>query len=120
MGSGFLASKPGRRSVFRVSDIPTSDARRIVDYSDKLCKVLCYHPVMSLIHNERTKLAANLLNAAASACFAVGIAAPIVAAFTTMTAVPLVWICLDVVLWAGALVWLHTRAHYILEGLRDE
>jgi hypothetical protein len=37
--------------------------------------------VPNLIHNERTKLLANLLNTMANAGFAVGIAAPIAAVF---------------------------------------
>jgi hypothetical protein len=36
---------------------------------------------MDLIHNERVKLLANLLNAMAGSSFAVGVAAPAAAAF---------------------------------------
>jgi hypothetical protein len=35
---------------------------------------------MSLVHNERTKLFANALDRASTACFTVGVLSPIVAA----------------------------------------
>jgi hypothetical protein len=74
---------------------------------------------MHVVHNERVKLAANLLNIAANGCFVVGIAAPVTGViFGQLPRLgPVV---------AGALIWfsivcvLHTSAQYLLGALRDD
>jgi hypothetical protein len=54
---------------------------------------------MSLVHNERVKLLASALNGAASSSFAVGVPAPIAAAFYSVGAstVPLVVVIIGAV-----------------------
>ena len=74
---------------------------------------------MSVIHNEQTKLLANALDRASTACLTVGVLAPIAAALYaasgvfTMSAIviasPLVWIFAAVVL--------HMSARRILRSL---
>jgi len=78
---------------------------------------------MSLVHNERKKLLANLLNNMASACFAVGIIAPAAKAFETGgTAANSSWVGLlaSFFAWLVAVIALHLSAMVILGGLRDD
>jgi hypothetical protein len=77
---------------------------------------------MSLIHNERLKLAATALNTAATSCFTVGIATPIagylynVSNFRTVAEPADLFIgFLGFILAAAAL---HSAGRYVLGGLR--
>ncbi len=58
---------------------------------------------MSLIHNERIKLLANVLNGAATSSFAVGVLAPIAAAFYSAGGTPSVSLPTVAI---GAVIWL--------------
>lgn len=75
---------------------------------------------MSLVHNERTKLFANALDRASTACFTVGVLSPIVAALYgiggpgTASAVTIV---LSSAFWLLAAVVLHLRANRVLGKL---
>ncbi|MGH6858408.1 MAG: hypothetical protein ACRECP_12445 [Methylocella sp.] len=77
---------------------------------------------MSLVHNERTKLLANVLNGAATSSFAVGVLAPIAAAFYSgggTTKVSLVTIIIGAVIWLLLAIALHLAARRVLGGLRE-
>jgi hypothetical protein len=77
---------------------------------------------MSLIHNERTKLLATALNAAAGTSFTVGVLAPIAAAFYNVSAtsgVALPTIMIGVIVWFFAAGALHLAARYVLRGLKE-
>ena len=77
---------------------------------------------MSIIHNERLKLAATGLNTAATSCFTVGIATPLagylynVSGFRTLVSIPELLIGFLGFLFAAAA--LHSAARYVLGGLR--
>ena len=74
---------------------------------------------MSLIHNEQTKLLANALDRASTACLTVGVLAPIAAALYAASGV----FTMSVIVIAGPLVWifaavvLHMSARRILRRL---
>ncbi|CAJ0885383.1 hypothetical protein AMST5_03610 [freshwater sediment metagenome] len=75
---------------------------------------------MSLIHNERLKLRATLLNTAAGSSFTVGVVAPIAAAYYSAATTPGLWtIVLGVVMWILTAIVLHLSASHILGGLRE-
>jgi hypothetical protein len=77
---------------------------------------------MSLIHNERTKLLASALNAAAGSSFAVGVLAPIAASFYNVSGtsgVALWTIIIGVVIWFFTAAALHLAARRILGGLKE-
>jgi len=71
------------------------------------------------IHNERIKLAANLLNTAAGSGFAIGIATPFagVLFYRSLHLGPAI---VGALLWLGVLVALHCFAQVVIGGLRDE
>jgi VIT1/CCC1 family predicted Fe2+/Mn2+ transporter len=73
----------------------------------------------ALIHNERIKLTANLLNTAAGAGFAVGVATPIasVLLYHSVNLGPAVGSAL---LWVVSLIVLHCLAQVVIGGLRDD
>jgi hypothetical protein len=73
----------------------------------------------SLIDNERTKLLANALDRASTACLTVGVVAPLAAAlynFGGVTIQPWV-VVLGVVIWLSGAVVLHLTARSVLGGL---
>lgn len=74
---------------------------------------------MSLIHNERTKLVANALDRASTACLTVGVFAPIAAAIYTTgaTAPSLLAIVIGATCWIFAAAVLHFSARYVLRRL---
>ncbi len=74
---------------------------------------------MNLIHNERVRLLANLLNAMAGSSFAVGVAAPLAAAFFYGAAsIPVHSVSIGTIVWLGAAGVLHAAAQMTLGGLR--
>jgi hypothetical protein len=79
---------------------------------------------MSLIENERTKLLATALNAAATSCFAVGIATPLagfvynVSGFRTQ--IDRWELAIGLACWLIAATSLHLIARRILGGLTNE
>jgi hypothetical protein len=77
---------------------------------------------MSLVHNERTKLPATALNAAATSSFAIGVLAPMAAAFYNVSGnlpVRLGNLILGTIVWLSAAVALHLGARRVLKGLRE-
>lgn len=78
---------------------------------------------MSLIHNERTKLLANALDRASTACFTVGIATPVAGFLYNIgnfrSSVPVAALAVGVVGWILAAVGLHYLARRALKGLRS-
>lgn len=77
---------------------------------------------MSLIQNERVKLLANALNSAATSSFAVGVLAPIAAAFYSIGGPPrvsLTAIILGTIIWLALAIALHLAARRVLGGLRE-
>jgi hypothetical protein len=75
---------------------------------------------MDVIHNERVKLLANLLNAMAGSSFAIGVAAPAAAAFFYGTAsITVHSVVIGAIIWIGAAAVLHTIAQVMLGGLRS-
>lgn len=75
---------------------------------------------MRVVHNERQKLRAALLNTVAGSSFAVGVLAPIAAAYYSAASTPELWtIVLRVVMWLLTAVVLHPSADYILGALRE-
>jgi hypothetical protein len=77
--------------------------------------------VSDLVHNERLKLSANVLNGAAGSSFAVGVIAPAAAAFYNVGAapgVPLAALSIGAAIWFSAAVALHLAARLILGGLK--
>ena len=77
---------------------------------------------MSLIHNERVKLLAGALNAAAGSSFTVGVLAPIAAAFYNVGAtsgVPLPVIVLGAAIWLFTAIVLRLAARHVLGGLKE-
>jgi hypothetical protein len=77
---------------------------------------------VSLIHNERTKLLATALNSAAGSSFAVGVLAPIAAAFYSVSgtsSIGLGTIIIGVVIWLFTAAALHLAARRVLGGLKE-
>ena len=76
---------------------------------------------MSLIHNERTKLSANALNTSATACFTIGVLAPLAAAFYKIGPgpVPFKSIAVGALIWLSVASFLHYYARRILGGLKS-
>jgi hypothetical protein len=74
---------------------------------------------MSLIHNERTKLVANALDRASTACLTVGVFAPIAAAIYTSigTGPATLTFVIGAVCWIFAAMVLHMSARYVLRRL---
>ena len=75
-----------------------------------------------MIHNERTKLLANALDRASTACFTVGIATPLAGYIYNISnlreTLP-VWVLLFAALgWCSACFALHYLARRVLGGLR--
>ena len=75
---------------------------------------------MSLIHNERTKLLANALDRASTACLTVGVLGPTAAALYGIGADHAsAWIIgIGSLLWLSAAGVLHWFARYVLGRLR--
>jgi hypothetical protein len=74
---------------------------------------------MSLIHNERTKLLANALDRASTACLTVGVFAPIAAALYSVNNYVSVGIFLiGAVVWIFSALVLHISARHILRKLQ--
>lgn len=71
------------------------------------------------VHNERVKLLAGLLNTMAGASFAIGVIAPVAAAFYGPSHVSLATIIIGVVLWLALATVLHLAAQRVLGGLRE-
>lgn len=69
---------------------------------------------MNLIHNEATKLLANALDRASTACFAIGALAPTVAGSTG----PLSRVLVTATVWILVSIGLHVLAQRVLKGLR--
>jgi hypothetical protein len=75
---------------------------------------------MHTIHNARVQLLATLLNTMAGASFAVGVAAPIAAAFFYGGAgIPVHSVVIGAIVWLGAAGALHALAQITLGGLRS-
>ena len=75
----------------------------------------------NLIHNERIRLRASLLNAAAGSCFTVGVAAPIAAGvFYGAGNIALRALVVGAIFWLFAAWVLHQAAQRALRGLRDD
>ena len=75
---------------------------------------------MSLIENERTKLLANALDRASTACVTVGLLAPLAAFIYGATAssmTPLAYL-MCAVSWIVAALTLHISARFVLGGLK--
>lgn len=74
---------------------------------------------MTLIHNERTKLFANALDRASTACVTVGVFAPMAAAFYNFSGsvIPLKIIVIGATAWILAALVLHLGARRVLKGL---
>ena len=75
---------------------------------------------VNLIHNERTKLLALALNAAATSAFTVGVLAPVAATFYDLgpsREAPKT-VILGAGLWIGAAVMLHLAARRVLGWLK--
>jgi len=75
---------------------------------------------VSLVHNERTKLLANALDRASTACVAAGLIAPAVGISNHAAgAPPLTWAtALGTTIWLCAAVALHLLARRALGGLK--
>lgn len=73
-----------------------------------------------LIHNERTKLLANALDRASTACLSVGVLAPIAAAIYTVagTVPATLTFVIGAVCWILAAMVLHISARYVLRRLQ--
>ncbi|MCI0467007.1 MAG: hypothetical protein L0Y57_08390 [Beijerinckiaceae bacterium] len=77
---------------------------------------------MSHIHNERTKLLANVLNGAAASSFAVGVRAPVAAALYSAGETPKVSpvsIIIGAVIWLLLAIALQLAARQVLGGLNE-
>ena len=76
---------------------------------------------MSLIDNERTKLLANALDRASTASLALGVFAPVAAAFfgaQTGGEVPWPTLTIGAFIWLAGAIALHLAARLVLGGLR--
>jgi len=66
---------------------------------------------MTLVHNERTKLLANALDRASTACIAAGLIAPVVSAVNGAAALQVSWIAI-----LSSIIWLFLLLlHYICQ-----
>lgn len=78
---------------------------------------------MTLIHNERTKLLANALDRASTACFTVGIATPIAGYLYNVgnigNALSPFRLAFGLVGWLLTAVALHLLSRRVLKGLRQ-
>jgi hypothetical protein len=75
---------------------------------------------MHTVHNARIQLLATLLNTMAEASFAVGVAAPIAAAFFYSSAsITVHSVAIGDIFWLGAAGALHAIAQAALGGLRS-
>ena len=72
---------------------------------------------MSLVHNERTKLLANALDRASTACFAIGALAPTVAAYGGTASGPILGVIVTAFGWILVAFGLHFGARRVLKGL---
>lgn len=76
---------------------------------------------MTKSRDEKIKLTANLLNAAAGSSLTVGVVAPVVAVFLDLgdaaTKVPIIALAMNVLFWTAFATILHLVARKILEGL---
>ena len=75
-----------------------------------------------MIHNERVKLLANLLNAMAGSSFAIGVAAPVAAAFfysAGPSGLRLAAVAVGAAVWLLITAVLHLAAQRTLGGLRE-
>lgn len=75
-----------------------------------------------VIHNERLKLLANLLNAMAGSSYAIGVAAPVAAAFFYRAGgcgLSLSTVAVGAAAWLGMAAVLHLAAQRVLGGLRE-
>lgn len=70
------------------------------------------------VHNERTKLLANALDRASTACFAVGTLAPWVTVDATAGASRLIGLGISTAFWFTSAVLLHLTARHLLGRLR--
>jgi membrane protein implicated in regulation of membrane protease activity len=70
------------------------------------------------IDNERTKLTANALDRASTACLAVGILAPLATLLQGLARLPGAGIAVSFTGWLAAAVVLHIGARRALRGLR--
>ncbi|RLP80627.1 hypothetical protein D9R14_05200 [Xanthobacter tagetidis] len=74
---------------------------------------------MSLVHNEQTKLTANALDRASTACLTVGVLGPSAAALYGLgSAAAGGWIGFGALLWLAAAGLLHSMARRTLRSLR--
>lgn len=73
---------------------------------------------MSLVHNEQTKLTANALDRASTACLTVGVLGPSAAALYGLGAAAGGWIAFGALLWLAAASLLHYMARRTLRSLR--
>ncbi len=74
---------------------------------------------MNLVHNERIKLLANVLNTMAGSSFTIGVAAPVAASFFYgVPSLPISAIIGDAVLWLLIAAVLHGVAQYLLGALK--
>ena len=71
------------------------------------------------IDNERTKLTANALDRASTACRAIGLFAPLSALFQTAVRVPISLLAMSFVGWLVSAIVLHLWARRILGGLKQ-
>jgi hypothetical protein len=75
---------------------------------------------MNLVHNERIKLLASLLNTMAGSSFTVGVAAPVAASFFYgVASLPISAIIGDAMLWLLIAATLHGFAQYLLGALKQ-
>ena len=77
---------------------------------------------MSLVHNERTKLTAAYLNAAATGLFGAGVVAPLAAAVFGLTGpgspVSTLTLGVGILIFLVASIVIHLAARFALKGLK--
>jgi len=77
---------------------------------------------MSLTHNEQTKLLANALDRASTACFTIGIVTPLAGYLYNIgglrSSIGAVELATGLIGWLTAAIVLHLSARRILRGLR--
>jgi hypothetical protein len=79
----------------------------------------CYPARMSAaIRNERTKLTANALDRASTACLAIGVFAPLAGLFHGSSDPSLGWLALSFGGWLATAIVLHYGARRVLGGLK--
>ncbi|GGD11393.1 hypothetical protein [Aureimonas glaciei] len=76
---------------------------------------------MSLVRNEQTKLTAQAVDRASTACVAIGVIAPVAAAYYQAGSSSAGWPALAIgsIAWLAAAVGLHFGARRILNGLTE-